>query len=263
MPELPDVETFRRYLDSTSLHQEIEDVEVRADRILKDTSAEQLMAGLKGHTFESTRRHGKWLFAQLDDGNSLLLHFGMTGRLKYFKDMAQDPEHDRLLVTFSNEYHLAYDAQRKLGEVGLVDDVEAFVEERGLGPDALAPAFDFAAFQEALTGRRAMVKSALMNQQIVAGIGNVYCDEILFQAGIHPTTRVNDMDDSTLSDLLHAMKHVLRTAVESQADPRRFPASFIVPHREERGTCPRCGAQLRRVKVAGRSAYYCPNRQGE
>jgi formamidopyrimidine-DNA glycosylase len=107
MPELPDVEVFRRYVNSTSLHQNIELVEVRNGKILGGVSALKLQSTLKGRRFESTRRHGKNLFVGLDGGGWLLMHFGMTGRLKYFKDMDQDPPHDRFLISFENRYHLA------------------------------------------------------------------------------------------------------------------------------------------------------------
>ena len=263
LPELPDVEVFKRYFDATSLHQEIEKVEVYSRQILEDTSVEKLKTGLEGRTFESTRRHGKHLFAQLDDSQWLMLHFGMTGHLKYFKNMEKDTPHDRMLISFSNGYHLAYDSQRKLGEVELIEDVEQFVEGKELGPDALDPSFDLAAFKEALSRRRAMVKSALMNQRILAGIGNVYSDEILFQVGVHPKTRVNQLDEETLAEIFDAMNRVLRTALDCQADPDQFPDSCIIPHRHGDGKCPKCGGELKRVKVSGRSAYYCPSCQGE
>jgi formamidopyrimidine-DNA glycosylase len=261
LPELPDVKVFEQYIDATSLHQKVEDVEIRSRQIL-GTSAQKLKAELKGRSFESTDRHGKHLFVQLDDGHWLMLHFGMTGDLKYFKDMEKDTPHDRLLLSFSNGY-LAYDSQRKLGEVELIEDIEQFVEERELGPDALDSDLDYAAFKQALAGRRAMAKSALMNQQIIAGIGNVYSDEILFQAGVHPRTKINQLDEETLAEIFDAMKRVLRTAIDCRADPDQFPESYIIPHRHGDGKCPRCEGELKRVKVSGRSAYYCTNCQGE
>jgi formamidopyrimidine-DNA glycosylase len=187
----------------------------------------------------------------------------MTGHLKYFKNMEKDPPYDRLLITFANGYHLAYDAQRKLGEVALIEDVEGFIQEKGWGTDALNPGFDLAAFKEALAGRRGMAKSTLMNQHIMAGIGNVYSDEILFQVGIHPRSKVNQLDEETLEELFQALKEVLKTAINHQANPDRFPDSYIIPHRHDDGQCPRCGSEIKRVKVSGRSAYYCPNCQGE
>ena len=269
MPELPDVETMRRYLQATSLHQQIANVEVRAAELLPDgevidqTTVGMLKETLVGHAFASTSRHGKYLFVGLegDVEDILVLHFGMSGELSYFKDMEDEPEYDRVRIHFSNGYHLAYEAVRKLGEVAVVDDMERFVAEKDLGPDALDPAFDLAAFKDVISGRRMMAKSLLMDQQSLAGIGNVYSDEILFQAGIHPRTKVNALDEETVERLFHAMKDVLQTAIDYQSSPEAYPDSFITSHRHEDGTCPRCGTDLRRVKVSSRSAYYCPNRQ--
>ena len=196
MPELPDVEVLKQYLDATSIHQGIKAVEVRDSRILEDTSTEKLKTGLKGRSLDSTRRHGKYLFAELSDNHWLVLHFGMSGELKYFKSMEKDPEYDQLLISFSNGYHLAYNAPRKLVLVALIENMEAFVEKKELGPDAMS--LDPAGFQKVLSGRRGMVKSTLMNQQIIAGIGNVYSDEILFQARLHPRVGVDELDAETL-----------------------------------------------------------------
>lgn len=259
MPELPDVEVLRRYLDATSLHKEIEEVEVFSRQVLEDISAENLKAALLGRTFESTRRHGKWTFVALDDGGWLVLHFGMTGNLKYFKGMEKEPDHDRLLIGFANGFHLAYDSQRKLGEVELIDQVEEFIEARDLGPDVLD--LDLHTFKELLNGRRGMIKSALMDQGLMAGMGNVYSDEILFQAGIHPRTEVNQLADETLQELFHAMRGVLRTAIEHQAKPDQFPESYITRYRGQDGDCPKCGGELEQMDVSGRTAYFCPNHQ--
>jgi len=268
MPELPDVETMRRYLQSTALHKEIKGVRVHAADILpsneevEGTTVEELKGALVGHSLASTRRHGKYLFVALEGGKGVLvLHFGMTGGLSYFKDMADEPDHDCVLFQFSNGYQLAYHAMRRLGEVALIDDVDRFVAEKGLGPDALDADFDLAAFKEAVRGRRAMVKSLLMDQQTMAGIGNVYADEILFHAEIHPRTKVNKLDETQLEELFHTLKDVLQTAIDHQAEPETFPGDFIGSHRHEGGRCPRCGTELERVKVSGRSAYFCPNRQ--
>jgi formamidopyrimidine-DNA glycosylase len=269
MPELPDVETMRRYLQSTSLHQTIEDVEVHAAGVVASEqgseaiAVEALKERISGRSFASTRRHGKWMFVALDDDSDdfLVLHFGMTGGLKYFKDIKDEPQYDRVLFRFANGYQLAYLSQRKLGEVEVIDDVEQFINGKGLGPDALDPDFDLAAFKETVKGRRAMVKSILMDQGTIAGIGNVYSDDILFQAGIHPRTNINKLDEQELEELFHTMKDVLQKAIEYQAEPEQFPESFIGPHRHPGGKCPICGAELERVQVGGRHAYYCPNRQ--
>jgi len=261
MPELPDVEVFKQYLDATSLHQEIEEVDVRSRQVLEGSSVRSLQRGLEGRCFESTHRHGKNLFAGLDDGNWLLLHFGMTGDLAYFKHIEDDPRYDRLLITFVNGYHLAYVSQRKLGELALIESAEGFVERNELGPDALRD-LDLDTFKDLMAGRWAMAKSLLMDQHTLAGIGNVYSDEILFQAGVHPRTKVNQLGEDVLERVHREIGKVLRTAIDCWAEPDQFPANYLIPHRHPDGTCPLCGEPVERVKVSGRSAYYCSNRQG-
>lgn len=263
MPELPDVEVMKQYLDATALHQEIAGVEVKArdETLFPETPVERLAAGLEGRTFQSTRRHGKYLLVELDAPRWLVLHFGMTGDLKYFKHEDKEPEYDRFLVHFANGYHLAYVSQRKIGEIEFVDSPQALVEEKDLGPDAAALELD--EFKQLLSGRRGMIKSALMDQQLLAGIGNVYSDEILFQVGVHPRTQVGDLPEETIERIYRAMNEVLETAVEHRAIPDDFPQGYIVPHRHGDGRCPRCGAELRHVKVSGRTAYYCPEHQPE
>lgn len=263
MPELPDVEVLRRYCEATSLHQEVRSVRVNSRLILGETSPSDLQTGLQGRTFEDTGRHGKYLLVELDNGRWLVMHFGMTGSLKYFSKADRKPENTELLFAFGNGSHLAYITTRKLGEIRLEGDAEAFIEEKALGPDVLDSSFDFEAFQRALAGRRAMIKSTLMNQQIMAGIGNVYSDEILFQAGIHPRTPVDELPTEARKKIFHAMQDVLRTAIDHQADPEEFPDTYIILHRHKEGRCPRCGGEVKRVEVSGRGAYYCPRRQGK
>lgn len=255
MPELPDVEVFRRYVDSTSLHQKIASVDVKNEKILGGVSARKLQSTLKGRTFESTRRHGKNLFVGLD-GGWLLMHFGMTGDLKYFEDLDQDPPHDRFLISFDNGYHLAFEDQRMFGKVDLIEDLEEFVRERKLGPDSLE--LDPASFRERFEGRKGSVKAALMNQQVVAGVGNIYSDEILFQARLHPGTRIEQLDDATREKLFEETRRVLKTAIERGASPQELPDHFLLSHRREGERCPGCNGEIRKLKAAGRTAYYCP-----
>lgn len=262
MPELPDVETFRRYVEATALHQKIVTAEVHAPRMLKGVSAARLAGALEGSAFASTARHGKYLFVALGRGGWLLMHFGMTGQLKYRKDGGEALAGARLVVRFANGYCLAGFWTRRLGRIGLVEEPAGFVEAEGLGPDALDSRLDRAAFRKMLGGRRGMVKSALMDQGFIAGIGNIYSDEILFQAGIHPKAAARALDDDRANTLHRALRHVLRLAIERQADPERLPRSWLLPHRREGERCPRCGGAVDQLKVSGRSAYFCPDCQG-
>jgi formamidopyrimidine-DNA glycosylase len=259
MPELPDVETFKRYLDATSLHQPIDDVDVRKAYILKDTSARELARKLKGRRFESSRRHGKHLFVRADDHIWLRLHFGMTGSLQYFKNDEQAPRHARVLFAFATNHRLAFDDQRQFGQIGLIEDVDEYLEKRALGPDALD--LDLGEFRNILGKRRGAVKSILMNQQFIAGIGNIYADEILFRARIHPATEISRLGDKALTKLFRAMRYILEKAIAAKADVNQMPKSWLLPHRGKSGKCPRCGRELKSSKIGGRTTWFCPHCQ--
>lgn len=261
MPELPDVEVLKGYLDSTALHQEIEAVDVNDEIVLEGITPDKLEHELVGCTFDATRRHGKHLFVNLQPGDWLELHFGMTGDLKYYKHEEQEPDYTQILFHFKNHYRLAYIMPRKLGEVQLIESPDDFIEENNLGPDALD--LDFESFKDLLSGRRGMVKSTLMNQEILAGIGNVYSDEILYQAGIHPRTKVKELSDQQLHQLYDKMQDVLQTAIDHQAKPEQFPDSYLIPHRSEGEKCPKCAGEVKRIEVSGRGGYYCPSCQSK
>jgi formamidopyrimidine-DNA glycosylase len=249
MPELPDVQVFKQYVDVTALHQRIRDVTVAADGMLEGVSSRTLKSRLIGHELASTRRHGKHLFVRVTGEGWLRLHFGMTGEVRYFKDDGESPEHCRLRLDLSNGYHLAYVNVHKFGAIGMVDDVDAFVEDEGLGPDALE--LDLHGFRAALEGRRGAIKSTLMNQNVMAGIGNVYADELLLAAGVDPRARTDRLEADTIRDLHRAMRTVLAQAIEARVEVDRLPRSFLLPHRDDEGKCPRCGAALKRAKVGG------------
>lgn len=255
MPELPDVETFKRYLDATSLHQRIADVDVRSAYVLKGISARELARRLKGRGFESSRRYGKHLFVRMDSDVWLRLHFGMTGSLRYFKGEEKAPPHTRVLFAFEKDYSLAFDDQRKFGEVGLIEDVDAFLKKRALGPDALD--VELKEFQGLFAKHRGAVKSILLNQRLIAGIGNIYADEILFRAHMHPATEISALNDKAIAKLFRAMRYILEKAIESKADVDRTPKSWLLPHRGNGGRCPRCGRNLRSAQIGGRTAWFC------
>lgn len=263
MPELPDVEAVRRRLASTALRQRIDHVAVRARRILGNTSAARVESRLTGHAFTDTRRHGKHLFLAIDSGDWLDVHFGLTGDFQYFADSDPDPAHDRLTIDFVHGGHLGYYDPRMFGEINLIDDPARFIAGKPLGPDALDPRLDYASFSRALGSSRALIKAALMDQRLIAGIGNVYSDEILFQARIHPESRVNALDEAARSRLYHAMKSVLKIAVEREAEPERMPKHFLLSHRRAGVACPRCGGKVARRAIGGRSSYYCPQCQSK
>ena len=259
MPELPEVETFKRYFDTSSLHQRIGRVDVRDAYILKSISARELARRLKGRQFKSSRRHGKHLFVRADDDLWLRLHFGMTGSLHYFKREEQASKYARVLFVFANNHRLAFEDQRKFGEIGLIENVNEFLEKRALGPDALD--ISFSQFREIPGKHRGAVKTILLNQKLIAGIGNIYADEILFRTRLHPATQISAFTAKTVSKLFRATRYILKKAIESKADADLLPKSWLLPHRGKGGKCPVCGRKLRSATIGGRTAWFCAHCQ--
>ncbi len=259
MPELPDVETFKRYLDATSLHQRIGGVDVESAYVLKGVSAHELAHRLKGRCFECSRRHGKHLFVRVDSDVWLRLHFGMTGSLRYFQHNEQAPPHTRVLFIFANTHCLGFEDQRKFGEVGLLTDIDEFLKRRALGPDALDVSLP--QFRKILEKHRGAVKAILLNQKLIAGVGNIYADEILFRARMHPATEISRLGDKALTKLFRATHDILGKAITAKADVNRMPKSWLLPRRGKGGKCPRCGRKLRSARIGGRTAWFCAHCQ--
>lgn len=258
MPELPEVETFKNYFDETSLNQTIKNVYIRDNRVL-NVQENIFKKTLKSNSFYSTLRHGKYLFVKLNSG-FIVFHFGMSGDLKYFDNIAEEPTHSRVLFEFTNGNFLSYISQRMFGRVDLTDSIEDFIiNKKKLGSDALK--MSFGEFKQSLHKRTAFAKAALMNQTIIAGIGNIYSDEILFQAKIHPKTKINVVNDSKLRELFEIIKEVLKVGIEKKGVLNTYPNDFIIPHRKVNEPCPSCGGNIERLKISQRSGFYCPNCQ--
>jgi len=139
--------------------------------------------------------------------------------------------------------------------------VEEFIHARRLGADALK--IPGKRFQEMLAGRRGGLKAMLMDQSLLAGVSNIYADEILFQARLHPARRVERLSKRQLAQLYRVLRRVLKKAVDARADVERMPASFLLRSRRQGGRCPRCGRKLKRATIAGRTTYYCEKDQAK
>jgi len=197
MPELPEVETFKQYLDQTSLKQLIKEIQVIDNRIL-NTEEIYLRRALKGKQFESSIRHGKYLLVYLKP-QFLVMHFGMSGDLEYYNNKDDPPKFSKVILKFNNGFNLAYISIRMFGKLSIVNSCEEFIENKKLGPDAYKMSFE--EFQEALHGRSAIAKNALLNQSFIAGVGNIYSDEILFRTKIHPKTNINSLSNTKVKEL--------------------------------------------------------------
>jgi formamidopyrimidine-DNA glycosylase len=261
MPELPDVEVYRRIAVDTALGRPIAGVEAVEPDLLAGVTADDLRARLTGRAVHETLRHGKHLFLGTGEDGWLRLHFGMSGRLVAVAPEGALPDAADLVLRFDDGGALVYAAPRKLGAIGWVDDPAAFVRDEHLGRDAFTPRLTADALAALLADRHGMVKPALTDQHRLAGIGNVYADEALFQAGLHPRARADRLDRDQVAALADALHHVCDLAIKHGADPARLPGSWLLPHREAGAACPRCGTPLEEIKVSGRTTVFCPTCQ--
>ena len=255
MPELPEVEGFARYFAQHALRQPIARVRVRDDRVL-GVRKEKLSRALRGRSFERVHRHGKHLFAGAGEA-WLHLHFGMTGDLEYYAD--DEPRFSRVIFDFENGYHLAFIDMRLFGVVDLTPSPDAYIEEHELGPDPLL--MSFSQFRERIAKRRGAMKALLMSQDFVAGIGNLYADETLFQTGIHPRRPVDRLSDAEVRDVYNGMRRILREVIRVREKDGDWPRRYLTMHREEGERCPTCGGTIQRTVVMSRTTYFCGKHQ--
>lgn len=256
MPELPEVELLRKKISGKATGKKISGISRDKSRIFQ-VSESTLRRHLTGNKFDSVYRRGKYLFFQISNGYFLVLHFGMTGELEYFK--GKEPEFSRLVVCFSEGHKLAYTSIRKLGKVYIVKDRGNFINEKKLGPDALR--IKKREFLTRMEGKRGIAKTALMDQSLVSGIGNVYSDEILYQAGISPFRKIKSLGRKRLGEVYKTMKRVLKTAVRKNGERKEFPLRYLIGRRREGEKCGICSGKIKNREVGGRSCYYCPEHQ--
>ncbi|MCF7854496.1 MAG: zf-TFIIB domain-containing protein [Candidatus Pacebacteria bacterium] len=262
MPELPDVAGFQAYFEDHAVGNTIEHVTVLDSRVLTDVTPQSLGKRLHNAQVTTTNRHGKYLFVGTSADNGwLVLHFGMTGYLEHYQENEDPPKQTNVIFTFTNGAHIAYVNQRRLGEVTWADTVATFVEARELGPDALSDTLSPRQFADRLAHHRGMLKSALMNQSIVAGMGNEWADETLFQCGLPPKTSLANLKPDDCEQIARTAQRILRTGMRARCKSRPLPKHYLNAHRHKDDKCPKCGTDLTTVKVAGRTTFYCPKCQ--
>ena len=258
MPELPEVELYQRYFARHALRQKIARVRVLDERVLGTIRKDRLARELKGRTFKRVHRHGKHLFA--DAGTVWLhLHFGMTGDLAYYRD--EGPRFARVVFDFANGAHLAFEDMRLFGVVDLTASPEAYIEEHELGPDPMDASFRLPLFRRLLEKKRGAIKAVLMSQDVIAGVGNLYADETLFQTSIHPRRAAEKLDAAEVRAVFTALRRILREVIRLREAGRELPSRYLFLHREAGADCPRCGGSIERTVVFGRTTYFCRRHQ--
>ena len=265
MPELPEVETIARKLAPALTGHTITDVDIRWDRTVDRPDLVTFRNSLIGATFTHIGRRGKFLVMALDTGQSLLVHLRMSG--KFALQPGKD-KHTRLRIQLEHSRWIRYVDQRKFGRFYLVDEPDELVGD--LGPEPLSPSFTVAQFCEQFENRRGEIKRLLLNQSFIAGLGNIYASEALWQAQVHPERHADTLSHDECRRLHHAIVDVLRSGLDhggTSLEDRQYiyPDGGTGKHQHHLrvydragDTCPRCGFELRRIVQGQRSTYFCP-----
>ncbi len=284
MPELPEVETVRRGLNQVSLNQPVRGGEVRLARtIAYPELADTFLEALTHVQITSWHRRGKYLMAALRQGGSsdvksagwLGVHLRMTGQLLWVSREESVQTHCRVRLFFDDDKELRYVDQRTFGRLWWVPPDQAIESVmtglQRLGPEPFSDEFSVEYLVAALKGRQRPIKNALLDQRLVAGIGNIYADEALFLSGIRPTVACDRLTRKKVIRLHQAIRDVLTTSIESGgttfSDFRDVHGTngnyggVAWVYDREGEPCRRCGAEIVRIKLAGRSAHYCPKCQ--
>ncbi|MHA1672856.1 MAG: Fpg/Nei family DNA glycosylase [Promethearchaeota archaeon] len=264
MPELPEVETFRKYFEQHGLDQEISAVSFRDATVLRNIELENFEQKLIGLHFTSTHRHGKYLFATLSSQEVVMFHFGMTGDLHSSDLPSNDFDsvfhpHDRIIFHFSSQRYLAYSSQRKFGRVELWSSVQECITQRKLGADALEIVYED--LFDAIKSSVRPIKTLLLDQKKIAGVGNLYADETLFRSGIHPLTKGSQLTSAQGFTLHQNLQEILNVAIGDNAYYGKFPHEFFIQTRKPQGLCPQCNSLLGHQKIGQRTTYFCPQCQ--
>lgn len=272
MPELPEVETIVNDLRPSVEGHRFTGVSLSWPRMVLQPSAEELRQRLPGQVIKEVKRRGKYLIFRLDSGESLVLHLRMTGSLLLRnKNDAPTELSPYITAIFSldNGLELLFRDRRKLGTASLITDERDIA--RKLGPEPLDPGFTPAILRGKLSNRKAPIKAMLCDQKIVAGIGNMYADEALFCANIHPLRIANGLSEDEIKRLHKAIRQVLRKGIANAgatfSDYRRPGGeqgnqqnAFYVAHRGGQ-TCKVCSTPIERIPVRNRGTYFCPKCQ--
>jgi len=276
MPELPEVESLRRILVRTAVGRRIASARI-GEKELRRRKTADFAAAVRDRRIESISRRAKYLIIGFDGPDALLIHLGMSGSLTHRRDGFSaemlDPRHDHVAFELDDGTRLVFNDPRRFGIVRLVarDQLADLTELRTLGPEPLSRDFDAEYLAQKARGKKLAIKNLLMDQRIVAGIGNIYASEILFRAGVRPTRRSGRVRRDEIERIVAATPEILRAAIssrgttfrsylDSRGEPGRFASRLRVYGREGE-PCYTCSTPIRNVVVGQRASFYCPTCQ--
>lgn len=271
MPELPEVETIRRDLEPLVVGRRITGVEVDEGTIHLLTKAplEALRSTLVGRTFTSMGRRGKYILLGMDDGRTLVVHLRMTGRLVWRGHVVPPEPYERARLILDNGHDLRWSDLRKFGTWSVVEDTAALLAR--LGPEPIDADLTFKQFRGVLAGRKAPIKAVLLDQRRMSGLGNIYVDEALYEAGIRPDTPADRVPPAKLKRLFETARTVLERGIANRGasfkdyvDGQGQPGTqhmHVQVFRRTGKPCYVCGSIILRTVVGGRATHFCPRCQ--
>ncbi|MBC7823783.1 MAG: DNA-formamidopyrimidine glycosylase [Candidatus Parcubacteria bacterium] len=275
MPELPEVETVRLGLNQVTLNQPIQGGDVLLDRtVAYPVSSIDFLMGLNGASIVQWHRYGKYLLAELSDG-WLGVHLRMTGQLLWLNQTDPLHKHTRVRLFFADDRELRFVDQRTFGQMWRVpsdrDPKTIITGLQRLGPEPFSAEFSDSYLTQQLKNRRRPIKTALLDQSLVAGVGNIYADEALFLTGIRPETLCADLNPAKIQQLRSNVIRVLRDSINARgttfSDFRDVSGvngnygGIAWVYARDGEACRTCETVIQRLKLAGRSSHFCPNCQ--
>lgn len=275
MPEMPEVEIIRRYLDKQAAGDKIMGVDIRLPRMIKWPDTEGFRALVTGRTIKAMARRGKYLLLELDNGNEVVFHLRMTGRLVYEPAGKTADRHARVIFQLQSGASLVYGDTRTLGTIHGIKP-----EERGLlkglaemGPEPLSAEFTPDYLYKTARKRKVAIKSFLLNQKYIGGIGNIYADEALFLAGLHPLRQAQSLTEKECGRLVAAVNEVIAAGIEDGGTTFRdyqngeggkgSHQEHLYVYGRKGEECRKCGCPIERITVGGRGTHFCPHCQEE
>lgn len=269
MPELPEVETIKNELSPLVIGHRIAEVTLLWERMVKQPSVEDFRLGLVGQKIMKITRRGKYLILKLSGGDSLIIHLKMSGSLLVAKASTEPPKYTRAIINLDNDTSIFFRDPRKFGAMWLVEKPDTIVGK--LGPEPFESGFTPEFLAQHLAGRSAPIKALLCDQNFIAGVGNMYADEALFAAKIHPLRSGASLTQEEIKRLYSAIRSVLRSGIKNKGasivnyyrpDGKLGTAhsEFKVAHQGGK-PCPNCGTSIQRIAVRNRGTYFCPKCQ--
>ena len=273
MPELPEVETVKEALNQTVKGQTIKEIELRYEPMVKNMSADEFKEKLINQTIQAVSRRGKYLVFHFDD-YQLLSHLRMEGKYFYVDSDFELNPHVHVIFTLENGKRLLYQDTRKFGTYHLYDkaiDLETTAPFQVLGLEPFATEFTPSYVKEKIQNKKKPIKSLLLDQTVVCGLGNIYVDEVLYRARLHPLTSSSELTDKDIENVVKYTVEVLARAIELGGTTiRTFSSSHgvsgtfqneLLVHQRKGENCYECHTPIEKIKVGGRGTYFCPTCQ--